>query len=134
MYVRRPTRHPKPTSEPLARAKSLRKAPTPAESVLWQALRGRQVCGAKFRRQHSLGSFILSFWCPEYRLVIEVADTDRTPQEPGESSGSLERQCWLEAHQVHVVYVRSDEILYQLETVLLRITHALHQTGARRGG
>jgi very-short-patch-repair endonuclease len=39
---------------------------------MWQVLRGRQVCGMKFRRQHPFGDFILDFVCLENRLVIEV--------------------------------------------------------------
>jgi len=35
-------------------------------------LQRSQVNGKKFRRQHSVGSYILDFYCPECRLVVEL--------------------------------------------------------------
>ena len=53
-------------------ARRLRQELTPAESILWQALRGRQLEGLKFRCQHTVGRFIVDFYCPSVKLVIEV--------------------------------------------------------------
>jgi len=53
------------------RARRLRIDQTDAEKKLWRALRDRQL-GAKFRRQHPVGRFILDFACFELRLAIEV--------------------------------------------------------------
>ena len=52
-------------------AEENRKKPTEAESVLWQALRGKGL-GEKFRRQHILDDFIVDFICLEKELIIEV--------------------------------------------------------------
>ena len=43
-----------------------------AESLLWQLLRNRQLGGLKFRRQHSVRSFIFDFYCPVAKLGIEL--------------------------------------------------------------
>jgi len=53
------------------RAKEMRKEPTVAENILWQALRNNQI-GYKIRRQHIIEGFIADFICIEKRLVIEV--------------------------------------------------------------
>jgi very-short-patch-repair endonuclease len=53
-------------------ARNLRKRQTPAEKLLWQALRGRQVQNLKFRRQHPIDIFIADFYCAQARLVIEL--------------------------------------------------------------
>ena len=45
---------------------------TDAEQKLWSALRGRQMRGFKFRRQHPFDSYILDFVSIEARLVVEV--------------------------------------------------------------
>jgi type I restriction-modification system DNA methylase subunit len=45
------------------RARELRKKQTPAEQVLWELLRDRQLLGFKFRRQHQVGDYILDFYC-----------------------------------------------------------------------
>jgi very-short-patch-repair endonuclease len=43
------------------RARTLRAAQTEVERRLWQRLRNRQLNGAKFRRQHPIGSYIADF-------------------------------------------------------------------------
>src|ERR1039458_6925367 len=54
------------------RRKELRSALTPAEASLWKSLQRSKVNGQKFRRQHSVGSYILDFYCPECRLAVEL--------------------------------------------------------------
>lgn len=56
----------------LQNARSLRKQPTLAESILWDKLRDRKLNELKFRRQHPFEGFILDFYCEELRLAIEV--------------------------------------------------------------
>ena len=60
------------TSELRERRKNLRNSSTPAEAALWQCLKGRGAGGYKFRRQQSIGPYILDFYCPELRLCIEL--------------------------------------------------------------
>src|SRR6056297_3338042 len=50
----------------------LRKEMTPAEVQLWKVLKGRKLNGRKFRRQQSLGPYIVDFYCPTESLVIEL--------------------------------------------------------------
>ena len=52
--------------------KQLRKSLTPAEATLWKQLQGRRLMGYKFRRQFSIGPYIVDFYCPEYRLAVEL--------------------------------------------------------------
>ena len=52
--------------------KQLRKNLTPAEAALWSMLKGSQLMGRKFRRQHGVGSYIVDFCCPSERLVVEL--------------------------------------------------------------
>ena len=59
-------------TEWLDRRRELRQALTPAEAVLWRLLKGRQLEGLKFRRQHSVGPYILDFYCPALKLAIEL--------------------------------------------------------------
>ena len=55
-----------------SRRKELRGSLTPAEATLWKSLQRSQVGGKKFRRQHSVGNYILDFYCPECRLAVEL--------------------------------------------------------------
>lgn len=52
--------------------KELRHNLTPAEARLWTYLKNSQLEGRKFRRQHSIGSYILDFYCPTEKLAVEL--------------------------------------------------------------
>jgi very-short-patch-repair endonuclease len=65
-----PDVHNRSAMEP--RRKELRSDLTPAEASLWKSLQRSQVCGKKFRRQHSVGPYILDFYCHECRLAVEL--------------------------------------------------------------
>ena len=54
------------------RRRNLRQRSTEAENLLWSAIRSRKLNGLKFRRQHSLGPFIVDFVCLESNVVVEV--------------------------------------------------------------
>jgi very-short-patch-repair endonuclease len=51
---------------------SLRKRSTSAEAALWNILKSRNLDGIKFRRQYSIGSYIVDFCCPSEKLIIEL--------------------------------------------------------------
>jgi very-short-patch-repair endonuclease len=53
-------------------ARQLRHRLTPAETKLWQALKNRQLENLRWRCQHPIGRFIVDFYCPARRLIIEV--------------------------------------------------------------
>ena len=42
------------------------------ESLLWEKLKGNQISGIRFRRQHPIDLFIADFYCHKARLVVEV--------------------------------------------------------------
>jgi len=44
---------------------------TKAEVILWSKLRGKQL-EYKFRRQHGIGKYVVDFYCPELKLIIEI--------------------------------------------------------------
>ncbi|MFA5070711.1 MAG: endonuclease domain-containing protein [Patescibacteria group bacterium] len=52
--------------------RTLRHNMTEAEVFLWVRLKNRQVLGYKFRRQYSVGYFVIDFYCPKLKLAIEV--------------------------------------------------------------
>ena len=52
--------------------KELRENMTPAEAFLWKHLKSRQLEGRRFTRQHSIGSFIVDFYCASEKLIIEL--------------------------------------------------------------
>jgi very-short-patch-repair endonuclease len=56
----------------IEQARKFRRNLTKAESVLWKELRNRKLGGFKFKRQRVYGPFILDFFCPSCKLVIEI--------------------------------------------------------------
>ena len=63
--------------------RALRQAETGPEALLWERLRDRRPGSLKFRRQYSVGVYVLDFYCPACRLAIEL---------DGESHNSEEAQ------------------------------------------
>lgn len=53
------------------RRQTLRNNMTEPEKRLWFILKNKQL-GVKFRRQHGIGDYIVDFYSPEIKLVIEV--------------------------------------------------------------
>ncbi len=53
-------------------ARKLRKNLTESESALWTRLRGKQLLGIQFYRQKPIGQYIVDFFAPRARLVVEV--------------------------------------------------------------
>jgi very-short-patch-repair endonuclease len=52
--------------------KDLRNNSTSAEIAMWRILKNKNIEGRKFRRQYSIGNFIVDFCCPGEKLVIEL--------------------------------------------------------------
>jgi very-short-patch-repair endonuclease len=52
--------------------KNLRNNLTPAEARFWKAVQNKNLEGRKFRRQHSVGNYILDFYCPAEKLAVEL--------------------------------------------------------------
>ena len=67
-----PTPHPRNSKEMKSLRRQLRSNGTPAEGGLWKLLRAKQINGLQFRRQYSVGTHILDFYCPALKLAIEL--------------------------------------------------------------
>ena len=104
-------------------ARALRRHATPAERVLWDRLRRRQLEGLKFRRQHAVGSYIIDFFCPEARLGIELDGNHHYERE--QHAYDRRRTDHLEAFGYRMLRFSNEEVLNETETVLTRIKEAV---------
>lgn len=111
-----------------AAARELRGKLTPAEQVLWQALKGRPLNGLRFRCQHPVGPFVLDFYCPVYKLVVEVDGAVHDAQAEQDEA----RTQHLQAYGYRVVRFRNEEVLTTLRAVLERIAQAVSPPPPRR--
>jgi very-short-patch-repair endonuclease len=106
----------------LSLKRRLRSKQTPAEQLIWAKLRGNQIHGLKFRRQHGIDSFIVDFFCPERALVIEVdGDVHATKNK---IKKDRQRENTLHSLGIKVIRYNNDDILHNLMGVLEDI--ALH--------
>jgi very-short-patch-repair endonuclease len=102
------------------RAKELRQQMTPAEKVLWDRLRSRQLGGFKFRRQHPIGPYIADFYCAAPRLVVEVDGSVHV----GQAEADEQRNQQMAEYGYRVLRVSNQEVETDLESVICRILEA----------
>lgn len=94
----------------------MRRQATDAEQILWSRLRDRQVGGAKFRRQHPIGHFIVDFFCQEAKLAIEVDGGGH--DERLQANYDSERTVELESRGIKELRFWNNEVFENIEGVL----------------
>ena len=97
--------------------RNLKQNMTLAEQKLWHHLRGKRLNGIKFRRQQTIGGYIVDFVSMEHRLIIEL--------DGGQHSEQIEydeqRTAFLNAQGYWVLRFWNNEVLQQTEAVLEKI-------------
>jgi very-short-patch-repair endonuclease len=105
----------------------LRTGMTPAEQKLWAALKNRQLQGRKFRRQQSIGQYIVDFYCPSERLIIELDGPEHTDLPRHEYDQA--RQQELESFGYGIIRFENRMVFEQLDNVLEAIVQAFAPEG-----
>lgn len=106
------------------KAADLRSNATQPERALWYRLRRSQLGGLKFRRQHVVGPFIVDFYCPAKRLVVEVDGESHV----GRGEEDAKRDAFLRLRGMTVLHVTNDDVLHDLDAVceaILRVAVAI---------
>ena len=107
------------------RARQLRKELTLAERKLWSYLRGNQLNGISFRRQHAIGNYIVDFVAIKQKLVIELDGSQHLEQEEYDT----ERTAFLESQGFKVIRFWNHEIMTDTDRVLRAIDMVLQEHG-----
>lgn len=100
-------------------AKRLRANATPHERTLWRALKDLPMEGSHFRRQAPIGPYVVDFFCPARRLIIELDGGHHSEDEI--ASRDRERQHWLEKEGYRVIRFWNSELAGDLTAVLERM-------------
>ena len=97
----------------------LRRRMTPAEPGFWNIVKGSQLDGKKFRRQHSVGRYILDFYCPSERIGIELDGKSHigTMAEIYDQ----ERTWFLESFQIKIIRFQNKTVFENEEWVIHKI-------------
>ena len=98
-------------------ARILRKNMTNSEKLLWERLKGKQICGLRFRRQHPIDMFIVDFYCHEVRLVLEIDGEIHNMQKEYDGARTAE----IERYGVKVMRFKNVEIERDIDNVVKKI-------------
>lgn len=110
--------------------RGLRKQGTTCEHILWHYIRGRQVEGLKFRRQHGYGPYVMDFYCPLLKWCIEVDGNIHDTAECKEKDD--DRTAFLNHHGIVVTRIRNEEIETDVATVVTRLRHEAHALAEKK--
>ena len=96
-----------------------------AEATLWKLIKGQQIDGLKFRRQHSVGPYILDFYCPQFRLGIELDGEVHSTTEAMDYADNRarflvnEKNIWVIRFENRVVFENPTRIVEEIRVLLL---------------
>ena len=96
--------------------RALRSSLTPAEATLWRHLQNKKLSGRKFRRQHSVGNYILDFYCPQEKLAIELDGAYHFTSAGYEADQA--RDMYLKELGIQVLRFENKEVFHDIERVL----------------
>ncbi len=103
-----------PEMKPFRR--KLRKQMTAAEVALWLMLKNKQLVGERFLRQYSIGHFVVDFYCPKYKLSIELDGAGHFTEEG--QKRDAERTEYLNSVGVKVIRFENFELFeYPMRTL-----------------
>jgi len=112
-------------NETLAFIRELRRASTDPEHLIWSFVRNRLLHGAKFRRQHTVGRYVLDFYCHELKLAIELDGGQHG--EPEALARDIRRDQFLAEHGIEMLRFWNNEVCDDLENVLAHVWNCVEQ-------
>ena len=104
-------------------SRNLRRNMTDAETLLWSKLRGKQLKGYQFYRQKIIGNYIVDFYCPKSKLVIEVDGGQHYSAEGKEKD--KRRDDYMTREGITVLRFSDREVLGNRDAVLEKIWSGL---------
>ena len=105
--------------ELLENRRALRKNLTPAEAFLWKQLKGKQLDGKKFAKQHSIGNYIVDFYLASDKLIIEL--DGEVHQNPTAADYDEKRTDYLQSLGFTVIRFENKMVFDNLASVLMEI-------------
>jgi very-short-patch-repair endonuclease len=100
-------------------SRELRKNMTAAENALWSRIRGRQIKNCQFYRQKIIGNYIVDFYCPKAKLVIELDGGQHCSNEGKEKDA--QRDAYLAHSGLKVLRFSDTAVFENLEGILEEI-------------
>jgi len=104
-------------------ARILRKNMTFYEKLLWERLKGKQICGIRFRRQHPINIFVVDFYCHEAGLVVEIDGEIHNMKKDYDDGRSAE----MEKFDIKVIRFTNQEVKNNIERVIDKIEMVINE-------
>ena len=95
----------------------LRKNSTKAEIILWNELKNKKIMGYGFKRQKPIGEYIVDFFSPELKIVIEI---DGITHDYKLEEDNI-RQEYLESISLYVLRFKDSDVKNNLDGVIISI-------------
>ena len=99
-----------------ANARQLRQNLTDSERTLWRRLRGKQLAGVQFYQQKPIGNYIVDFYAPKAKLVIEIDGSQHF--EAPHVERDRERDEFLRRLGLMVLRLNSRQALKEIDSVV----------------
>jgi very-short-patch-repair endonuclease len=109
--------------DPKLKTRELPKNSTLAEVLLWKQLKGSRMLGYSFLRQRPIYKYIVDFYCPQLKLVIEIDGESRREKFARDQT----RQKSLEDVGLNVLRFHDRDVKQDMRNVLGRIQSWIEQ-------
>ena len=103
--------------------KKLRNNMPSPEVYLWNRIKNKQVLNIKFRRQYSIGNYIVDFYSPELKLAIELDGNSHFTNEA--IMDDIQRTKYIESLGIKVVRYFNNDILNNIEGVYYDLVNTI---------
>ena len=113
-------------------ARELRKNMTDAERRLWSKIRRKQVKKYQFYRQKNIGNYIVDFYCPAAKLIVEIDGGQHYSEEYRKKDEA--RDKYLSNLDFRVLRFSNSDVLKNIEEVVGEIYKHLENPPFRKGG
>lgn len=108
----------------------LRRNPTPAEVILWEFLRERQMLGVKFRRQHPRFKYVPDFYGNEVKLIIEL--DGRHHDDPLQKEYDHDREADLIRSKCTIIRFANADVFFDISFVLRGIQSTILELKSKK--
>lgn len=100
-------------------AQKLRNGSTEVEVILWSYIRKKQILNVQFYRHKVLGDYIVDFFAPSVKLVIELDGSEHYELKGIEKD--ISRDAYLNELGLHVLRFSNNQVKESINSVLEEI-------------
>lgn len=104
--------------------RKLRSNMTDAEQKLWHKLRKHQIKNTRFLRQYSIDRFVVDFYCPKYKLAVELDGGQHN--DPQKKEQDLHRTLFLKQFDIKLIRFWNNQVLTNIDQVVEEISNNIN--------